>query len=247
MVRRLYLSATLLGFSYLSAQNAFAGAQDFAVDDYGEAYVSRMKDFSLTKYDSLGRKTAEQMFTLPFRILSVQNPLEISLFSQNAQELRFLDRNLNEIRTISFRHLFGNITSAFTENNEQVWLMESAGKRLMLYSTRTETVQKSFPLELDFDNIKDFQVYKNQIFLLLSNRFIIMNLDGQKIFDKEISNDRRLRRENRTFYIISKTEIYKYSSGGSFEKIYSSENSDFVDKNSNSFIALKEGRIIFGD
>ncbi len=245
MVRRFYLSAALLGFCYLSAQITIAGAQDFAVDDYGEVYISRAQDFSLTKYDSLGMKTAEQMFTLPFRILSVQNPLEISLFSQNAQDLRYFDRNLNEIRKISFRNLFGNITSVFPENSEQIWLMESAGKRLMMYSTRTETVQKSFPLELDFEKIRDFQVYKNQIYLLLSDRFMVMNLGGRKIFEEEITNGRKLRRENKTFYIITKTEIYKYSSGGSFEKIYFVEKSDFVDKNSTSFIALKEGRLIF--
>ncbi|MCZ2083076.1 MAG: hypothetical protein LC112_02300, partial [Flavobacteriales bacterium] len=83
---------TLLLFCTLSAQNKLpfehlklADVNDFFADDYGNVYLYKNDNFSFTKYDSLGNQKAKLMLTLPFRIQSVQNPLTISSFSENAQ------------------------------------------------------------------------------------------------------------------------------------------------------------------
>ena len=97
-----------LAFDSLS----FRDAKDFFADDYGNIYLYKNKDLSFTKYDSLGNQKGKIMLALPFKIQSVQNPLTISSFSENAQELRFFDQNLNDIQTIDFRQKFGFIKMA---------------------------------------------------------------------------------------------------------------------------------------
>ena len=76
---------------------SFRDAKDFFADDYGNIYLYKNKDLSFTKYDSLGNQKGKIMLALPFKIQSVQNPLTISSFSENAQELTFFDQNLNAI------------------------------------------------------------------------------------------------------------------------------------------------------
>jgi hypothetical protein len=39
----------------------------------------------------------------------VQNPLNIVLFSENVQEIKFIDQNLNEIQTLDLKEKFGFI------------------------------------------------------------------------------------------------------------------------------------------
>lgn len=96
-------------FCSLSAQKTLAfdtlklgTAKDVFTDDYGNIYLYQNKDFSFTKYDSSGVQKAKLMLTLPFRIQSVQNPLNIPSFSENAQELKFYDKNLSEIKQLIF-------------------------------------------------------------------------------------------------------------------------------------------------
>ena len=80
--------------------------KELFADDYGNIYLYKNKDFSFTKYDSLGKQKGKLLLTLPFKIQSVQNPLSIPSFSKNAQELKLFDQNLNEIQKINFREKF---------------------------------------------------------------------------------------------------------------------------------------------
>lgn len=156
----------LLLFCSISAQRIndsdaliFRDADDLFADDYGNIYVYKNKDFSLTKYDSLGFQLGKLMFTLPFKIQSVQNPLNIAAFSENAQELRFFDQNLNEIQTLNFRQKFGYIKMVYAEDQQQLWLLEESSKRLVQYNFREDRVINSFPFNIEFDNIIDLIVY----------------------------------------------------------------------------------------
>ena len=57
--------------------------QDFQYDDYGNLYTYEKQNFSLTKYDDKGKELGRLMMTVPFKIQSVDNPLNIFLFSEN--------------------------------------------------------------------------------------------------------------------------------------------------------------------
>ena len=63
------------------------------------------------------------MITLPhpFKILSVDNPLNIFLFSENGQELKILDTNLNEVQYFNMYGLFGHIKTTYVEDLQNLW------------------------------------------------------------------------------------------------------------------------------
>ena len=48
----------------------------------------------------------------PYTWVVGANPLSIMLFSENAQELKVIDQNLNEIQKVDFRLNFGFIKAA---------------------------------------------------------------------------------------------------------------------------------------
>ncbi len=48
-------------------------------DDYGSLYIYKNKDFSFTKYDSLGKQIGKMMFTVPYKVQTVQNPLNVPI------------------------------------------------------------------------------------------------------------------------------------------------------------------------
>lgn len=216
---------------------------DFLADDYGNIYLYKGKDFSLTKYDSLGKQQAKIMFTLPFEIQSVQNPLLIPLFSENAQQIKFLDQNLNEIQQIDLRQNFEYIKAAYIEDLQQIWLLDESMKRLVQFDFRKNKILNSFPLNIDFEEIKDFQVFENQLFVLTESRFSILNFKGEKLFETDVISGKKLSRENADFYIITNDKIQKYYSVNCFSDVFSPQNPQIVDKNSTSFFELKAGKL----
>ena len=123
----------LFVFCAVSAQQNLAfdslklkDAKDVMIDDYGNIYIYKDKDFSFTKFDSTGQQKGKLMFTLPFKIQSVQNPLSIPSFSENAQELKFYDQNLNEIQTINFRQKFGFVKMVKLTETEKDFIIKEA-------------------------------------------------------------------------------------------------------------------------
>ncbi|MDR2207218.1 MAG: hypothetical protein LBE36_13800 [Flavobacteriaceae bacterium] len=244
---------TILLFSLsctLSAQKIFPmdslklrDVEDFFADDYGNIYLYKNKDFSFTKYDSLGKQTAKVMMTLPFKVQNVQNLLNIFLFSENAQELKMLDTNLNEIQHIDFRQKFGFVKSVYAEDLQQIWILDESTKRLIQYNYRNNATINSYPFDIEYNSVKSILVFEGKLYLIAENRFEVYNFKGEKIFEKEVENPRKLYRENSEIFVAGNHKIYKFRFPESFETVFSRENSDFVDKNSSLYFELKQGKL----
>ncbi|WP_297984325.1 hypothetical protein [uncultured Chryseobacterium sp.] len=215
---------------------------DFFADDYGNIYLYKNKNFSLTKYDSLGKQKGRIMLTQPFKIQSVQNLLNIPAFSENNQELKFYDQNLNEIQAFGFRQKFGFIKMAYAENLQQIWLLDESSKRLIQYNFREDKIINSYPLDINFEPVKDILVYKERIYLLTDTNFSVYNFKGQKLFEHLLDKGKRLRRENDTIFITENRHLLKFEND-MLQTVFGTENSKIVDKNSDSCFELKAGKL----
>lgn len=221
---------------------SFRDTKDFFADDYGNIYLYKNKDFSFTKYDSLGNQKGKIMLTLPFKIQSVQNPLTISSFSENAQELRFFDQNLNEIQTINFRQKFGFIKRAYAEDLQQIWLLDDSTKRLIQYNFRDDRTINSYSFFIDFETIIDFMVFENKVYVLTKAELNVYNFKSEKTLSIPFNNGKRLRRENQDIIVIGENTIQKLEKE-SLKMIFSTENSQIVDKNSGSNFVIKDNKL----
>ena len=211
-------------------------------DDYGNIFLYKNKDFSFTKYDSLGNQKGKLMLTLPFRIQSVQNPLSIPSFSENAQELKFFDQNLNEIQTVNFRQKFGFIKMVYAEDLQQIWLFEESSKRLIQYNFRDDRIINSYPFNIDFENLADFLVFENKVYILTKTQFSVYNFRSEKIFEKPFETSKRLRRENQNILIMGKSTVQIFNINH-LETLFSAKDSQFVDKNSSSYFVIKDNKL----
>ncbi|QOW09246.1 hypothetical protein Q73A0000_02170 [Kaistella flava (ex Peng et al. 2021)] len=217
-------------------------AKDLLADDYGNIYLYQNKDFSFTKYDSLGNQKAKLMLTLPFRIQSVQNPLNIPSFSENAQELKFFDQNLNQIQTINFRQKFGFIRMAYVEDLQQAWLLDESTKRLIQYNFRDDRVINTFPFNLNFDNLVDLLVFEKKVYFLYKDHLSIYNFKSDKMAEFVLEDARKLRRENDQVLIITQNKIQKIKPQ-TLETIFKADNSQIVDKNTASYFVIKGNKL----
>ena len=75
---RLFYLITVFIFCTSAAQNVFPldtlklkEARDMLADDYGNLYIYKNKDFSFTKYDSLGKQLGKMMLTVPYKVQTV--------------------------------------------------------------------------------------------------------------------------------------------------------------------------------
>lgn len=239
----LFLFFFLYAFKGISSQEIQAydtlkigSADDFLIDDYGALYLYHAEDFSLTKQKLDGEQLGRLVFTVPFKVQSVQNPLNIPLFSQNAQELRFADQNLNLIQTLSLRE-FGFVTMSYAEDQQQVWLLDSSARRLIQYNFRDRKIINAFSFDIDFEHIRDMIVYRNTVYLLFKDLFAVYSLQGNPIFSAKIDEARRLRRENNEILISSRSAFYQYRTAGGTVKIFERPTARIVDKNSQAFLA----------
>ncbi|MFY7815525.1 MAG: hypothetical protein ACOVRK_10105, partial [Chryseobacterium taeanense] len=155
-------------------------AKDMLADDYGNLYIYKNKDFSLTKYDSLGKQIGKMMLTVPYKIQTVQNPLSVPLFSENGQELKFVDQNMNEIQRVDFKQKFGFIKIAYAEDLQQLWLLDESTKRLIQYNFRNETIINSYPFDASFDDLMDLLVYENKIYILTRQNIRVYTFKFEK-------------------------------------------------------------------
>lgn len=216
--------------------------KDFFADDYGNIYLYKNKDFSFTKYDSLGLEKGQLMLTLPFKIQSVQNPLTIPTYSENAQELKFFDQNLNEIQTVNFRQKFGFIKHIYAQDLQQIWLLDESTKRLIQYNFREDRMISSFPFYMDLDQILDFIVFENQFFVLTKTELLVYNFKAEKLKAIPSPQGKRLRRENQNILVIGKDTIYALEN--SFLKpVFSAENAQIVDKNSTTNFVIMNNKL----
>lgn len=217
--------------------------KDMFSDDYGNLYLYRNKDFSFTKYDSLGKQLGKLMFTVPFKVQEIQNPLSVTLFSENAQEMRFVDQNLNDIQRLDFKQKFSFIKHAYAEDLQQVWLLDESMKRLLQYNFRNETTINSFPFDASFDDLIDLLVFENKVYILSKDQFRVYNLKFEKLFEAPVENAKRFRRENEVVLIIAKNTIFKYNPEKGLTKIFDDPDAQIVDKNSLSYFEIKGNKL----
>ncbi|MDR6514570.1 hypothetical protein [Chryseobacterium camelliae] len=248
-LRIFYLLSVLL-FCSLSAQKKLAfdtlklkDADDLHADDYGNLYIYKNKDFSFTKYDSLGKQLGKMMLTVPYKVQSVQNPLSVPLFSENAQEMKFVDQNLNEIQRVDFRQKFGFIKMAYAEDLQQLWLLDESSKRLIQYNFRNDTTINSYPFDGSFDELTDLLVYENKVYILTKKNIRVYNLKFEKIFEAATENAKRFRRENEAILVITAQAILKYIPEKELATVFTDPGAQIVDKNILSFFEIKANNL----
>lgn len=217
--------------------------RDLFADDYGNIYLYKNKDFSFTKYDSVGKQLGKMMFTVPFRVQGVQNPLSIALFSENAQEMKFVDQNLIEIQKIDFKQKFTFIKHAYAEDLQQIWLLDESTKRLLQYNFRNDTTINSYPFDASFDDLIDLLVYENKVYILTKNQFRIYNLKFEKLYEAPVENGKRLRRENEFILIVAKNSVFKYIPEKELVKIFEDPDVQIVEKNSLAYFEIKGNKL----
>lgn len=218
-------------------------AKDMLADDYGNLYIYKNKDFSFTKYDSLGKQLGKMMLTVPYKVQSVQNPLSVPLFSENAQEMKFVDQNMNEIQKLDFRQKFGFIRMAYAEDLQQLWLLDDSTKRLIQYNFRNETTINSYPFDISFDDLTDLLVYENKVYILTRKHIRIYTLKFEKLFEASLENGKRFRRENDIILVIAGNSILKYVPEKGMVKVFEDPDAQIVDKNILSYFAIKANKL----
>lgn len=218
-------------------------AKDLFADDYGNLYIYKNKDFSLTKYDSLGKQIGKMMLTVPFKIQGVQNPLTVPLFSENAQELKFVDQNLNEIQRVDFKQKFAFIKIAYAEDLQQIWLLDESSKRLIQYNFRNDTTINSYPFDASFEDLMDLLVYESKVYILTRKHFRIYSLKFEKLVEIPVGNGKRFRRENESILMMTNNSILKYIPEKGLVKIFEDPDAQIVDKNTLSYFEIKANNL----
>ncbi len=218
-------------------------AKDMLADDYGNLYIYKNKDFSFTKYDSLGKQIGKMMLTVPYKVQSVQNPLNVPLFSENAQEMKFVDQNMNEIQKLDFKQKFGFIRMAYAEDLQQLWLLDDSTKRLIQYNFRNDTTINSYPFDISFEDLMDMLVYENKVYILTRKHIRIYSLKFEKLFEAPLENGKRFRRENDMILVVAGNFISQYVPEKGMTTIFEDQEAQIVDKNILSYFAIKGNKL----
>jgi len=218
-------------------------AKDMLADDYGSLYIYKNKDFSFTKYDSLGKQIGKMMLTVPYKVQSVQNPLNVILFSENAQEMKFIDQNMNEIQKLDFKQKFGFIRMAYAEDLQQLWLLDDSTKRLIQYNFRNDTTINSYPFDISFEDLMDMLVYENKVYILTRKHIRIYSLKFEKLFEAPLDNGKRFRRENDAILVVANNFISQYIPEKGMITIFEDQDAQIVDKNILSYFAIKGNKL----
>ncbi|WP_291896288.1 hypothetical protein [Chryseobacterium sp.] len=248
-MRLLYLILIFL-FCTASAQNVLPldtlklkEAKDMLADDYGSLYIYKNKDFSFTKYDSLGKQIGKMMLTVPYKVQTVQNPLNVPLFSENAQEMKFVDQNMNEIQRLDFKQKFGFIRMAYAEDLQQLWLLDDSTKRLIQYNFRNDTTINSYPFDISFEDLMDMLVYENKVYILTRKHIRIYSLKFEKLFEAPLENGKRFRRENDIILVIAANSISQYIPEKGMTTVFEDPDAQIVDKNILSYFEIKGNKL----
>lgn len=218
-------------------------AKDLLADDYGNLYIYKNKDFSFTKYDSLGKQIGKMMLTVPYKVQTVQNPLNVPLFSENAQEMKFVDQNMNEIQRLDFKQKFGFIRMAYAEDLQQLWLLDDSTKRLIQYNFRNDTTINSYPFDISFEDLMDMLVYENKVYILTRKHIRIYSLKFEKLFEAPLENGKRFRRENDLIMVVAGNFISQYVPEKGMTTIFEDPDAQIVDKNILSYFAIKGNKL----
>lgn len=234
----LFFSQKKIGLDSLNTKDV----QELFGDDYGSIYLYKNKDLSFTKYDSLGNQLGKLMLTFPYKIQSVNNPLNIVMFSENAQEIKFFDQNLNEIQKINLSMNFGFIKAVYAEDLQFAWMIDESNKTLIQYNFRSTSVISSFPFNINLQSLKDFVVYNNRIYILRENTFEVYSTKATLLYSTPISNARKIRRINNDILIFGSQTVSRFD-GKDLTQIFQNESAKIVDKNNAGFLALIKDKL----
>ena len=234
----LFFSQKKIGLDSLNTKDV----QELFGDDYGSIYLYKNKDLSFTKYDSLGNQLGKLMLTFPYKIQSVNNPLNIVMFSENAQEIKFFDQNLNEIQKINLSMNFGFIKAVYAEDLQFAWMIDESNKTLIQYNFRSTSVISSFPFNINLQSLKDFVVYNNWIYILRENTFDVYSTKATLLYSTPISNARKIRRINNDILIFGSQTVSRFD-GKDHTQIFQNESAKIVDKNNAGFLALIKDKL----
>lgn len=218
-------------------------SKDIFLDDYGNIYLYKNHDLSFTKYDSLGNQTAKLLFTLPQKIQSIHNPLNIVSFSENTQELKLFDQNFAEIQTLKFQEKFSHIKATYTEDLQYIWLLDDSEKKLIQYNYREDKVISSYPIYFKSDDLDDFLVYNKKIYLLQENNFRVFDFNSNLIAFEENISANKLSIENEKIQITGINTFSEYTEKQGFKSLFTITNATFVDKNKSHYLALIEDKL----
>lgn len=220
-----------------------AESSEVYADDYLNIYLYEKRDFSFTKYDALGKAVGRQMFTVPFEVRSVANPLNVVLFSQSAQEIRFLDAYLNEVQRLSVGHL-GFIRAIYTEDLQQAWLLDDREKRLIQYNFRENRVINSFPFFIGDNDFRDFLVYEGKVYVLTEDFLRGYTFSAEKICEIQIDGATRLVRKGAAIFVVSDSGLLRLNSNNQQTvTLVKMGEGKIVDKNSSAYFVLTEGKL----
>ena len=217
-------------------------AKELFGDDYGNIYIYKNKDLSLTKYDSVGTQLGKLLLTFPYKIQSVSNPLNIVMFSENAQEIKFFDQNLNEIQKINLNSTFGFIKAAYAEDLQFAWMIDDSNKTLFQYNFRSNSVINSFPFNINLQSLQDFLVYNNKVYILRENTFEVYNTRATLLYSSNLINAKKLRRMNDDILIFDSQNVKKFD-GKNLLEIFQNSDAKIVDKNNAGFLALIKDKL----
>ncbi|MDY3520459.1 hypothetical protein PG614_03250 [Riemerella anatipestifer] len=220
-------------------EQVLKSVQDIFIDDYENIYLYQNNDFSFTKYNIQGQKQGRMMMVFPFKVQSVQNPLNIVLFSENQQEIKMLDQNLNEIQSLkpSPSQSASYISHLYMENLQLMWLLNPMSKTLLQYHFRENRLLNSFVLDIDFNDIKDFIVDNGFLYYLQNDYLIKMSLTSKKVQKIEVPFARKLRREGNSIFVITNTSVIELKED-KLKTVFSEPKAQIVEKNNNGYLAL---------
>lgn len=244
LIRNILLAACLISSTLAWSQKKLAidsmqlkGVEEVLGDDYGNVYLYQKKDFSLIKLDSSGTQLAKVMLPFPYKIQSVVNPLNIVMFSENAQEIKFLDQNLNDIQKINLGNTFGFVKCIYAEDLQFAWLIDDSNKTLVQYNFRSNTIINSFPFNIDLQGLRDFLVYNNRVYILQDSSFRVYSTQSKLLFSGDFPQARKLARRNEDILIFG-AEAVSQLDGTALSEIFRNPDAKIVDKNSQGFLAL---------
>ncbi|WP_228420688.1 hypothetical protein [Chryseobacterium lacus] len=219
------------------------GTTSFSADDYGNIYFYKNKELSFTKVDSLGKLHGRMLLITPYKVQNVQNPMNITLFSENAQQIKFIDQNLNEIQKIDLRR-FGFIKMAYAEDLQQIWLLDESTKRLLQYNFREDRIIHTIPFPISFDEIKEMLIFNNKVYFIRKNQFLVYDLKARQLFAETVDSAVKLRRENDRIYIIGAQQIFQYLPDNPHLKtVFHAPKATNVDKNSSAYFEIRGNNV----
>lgn len=213
---------------------------DFLVDDYNNLYCLD-PNLGFTKTDASGRLQGRLLLAFPFRVQTVQNPLNLVFFSRTRQQIKWFDHKLNEIQNLSLID-FGFVTSVYAEDLQQIWLWDDIGKRLVQYHFRDKKIIKAYPFYTEDSAMVDILVYNQRLYALRLDGLRVYTFSGQLLQNFDLKHGKRLRRENDTLWVIAQNEIYRLEEGKWLEKVFQGQENAIVDKNTTAFFEQREGK-----